>query len=49
MAVCTTADLPLAWNVRPVRDNESIHARPLIDKAPERGFAVETAATGPRA
>ena len=43
MAVCTATDLPLAWNVRTARDNESIHALPLIDKARERGFAVETA------
>ena len=44
MAVCTATDLPLAWNARTARDNESIHALPLIDKARERGFAVETAA-----
>jgi hypothetical protein len=42
-AVCTATDLPVAWNVR-ARDDESIHALPLIDKARERGFAVETAA-----
>jgi hypothetical protein len=44
MAVCTATDLPLAWNVRTARDQECIHALPLIDKARERGFAVETAA-----
>jgi hypothetical protein len=44
MAVCTATDLPLAWNVRTARDNESIHALPLVDKVRERGFAVETAA-----
>jgi transposase len=44
MAVCTATDLPIAWDVRTARDNESIHALPLIDKARERGFAVETAA-----
>ena len=44
MAVCTATDLPLAWGVRTARDNESIHALPLIDKARRRGFAVETAA-----
>jgi hypothetical protein len=44
MAVCTATDLPLAWNARTARDNESIHALPLIDKARERGFAVETCA-----
>ena len=26
MAVCTATDLPLAWNARTARDNESIHA-----------------------
>ena len=44
MAVCTATDLPLAWNVRTARDNESIHALPLIDRARGRGFSVETAA-----
>jgi len=44
MAVCTATDLPLAWDVRTARDNESIHALPLIDRARERGFAIETAA-----
>jgi len=43
MAVCTATDLPFAWNVRTARDNESIHALPLIDRTRERGFAVETA------
>ena len=33
MAVCTKTDLPLAWNVRTARENESIYALPLIDKA----------------
>jgi hypothetical protein len=44
MAVCTATDLPLAWNVRTARDNESIHALPLLDTTIARGFAVETAA-----
>jgi len=44
MAVCTATDLPVAWDVRTARDNESIHALPLIDAALERGFAVETCA-----
>jgi hypothetical protein len=44
MAVCTTTDLPLAWNVRTARDNESVHALPLLDTTTARGFAVETAA-----
>jgi hypothetical protein len=42
--VCTATDLPVAWNVRAARDNESIHALPLIDTAKGRGFAVETCA-----
>jgi len=33
MAVCTATDLPIAWDVRTARDNESIHALPLIDAA----------------
>jgi hypothetical protein len=44
MAVCTATDLPLAWDARTARDNESIHALPLIDKARARGFSVETCA-----
>ena len=44
MAVCTATDLPLAWEARTARDNESIHALPLIDACRARGFAVETAA-----
>ena len=34
----------LAWNVRTARDNESIHALPLLDMARARGFAAETCA-----
>jgi hypothetical protein len=41
MAVRTATDLLIAWNVRTARDNESIHALPLIDRACERGFAVD--------
>jgi transposase len=44
MAVCTATDLPLAWNVRTARDNESIHALPLVDACRARGFGVETCA-----
>jgi transposase len=44
MAVCTATDLPLAWNVRTARDNESIHALPLVDAVRSRGFAAETCA-----
>ena len=28
MAACTATDLPIAWNVRTARDNESIHVLP---------------------
>ena len=34
----------MEWNVRTARDNESVHALPLIDVARARGFAVETCA-----
>lgn len=34
----------MAWNVRTAREAEQAHALPLIDKARERGFAVETCA-----
>src|SRR5215210_7755336 len=44
MAVCTATDLPLAWNVRTARDNESIHALPLLDTVRARGFVAETCA-----
>ena len=40
MAVCTATDLPIAWDVRTARDNESIHALPLIDAAKAAGVAV---------
>ena len=44
MAVCTTTDLPLPWNVRTARDNESVHALPLVGQVRERGFTVQTCA-----
>ena len=44
MAVCTATDLPLAWNVRTARENESLHAMPLLDATRARGFAAETCA-----
>ena len=44
MAVCAATDLPLAWNVRTARENESLHALPLLDAARERGFAAVTCA-----
>ena len=43
MAVCAETDLPLAWNVRTARENESPHALPLFDSVIARGFAIETA------
>jgi hypothetical protein len=48
IAVCTTTDLPVAWNARTASEPESAHALPLIDKARERGFAVETCAMDKR-
>jgi IS5 family transposase len=44
MAVCAKTDLPLAWNVRTARENESLHALPLLDRVRERGFAAVTCA-----
>jgi hypothetical protein len=44
MAVCAATDLPLAWNVRTARQNESLHALPLLDAVRARGFAAETCA-----
>jgi hypothetical protein len=43
-AVCTRTGLPLAWQVRTAKANESQFAAPLIDAARSRGFAVETCA-----
>ena len=43
-AVCTRTGLPVAWNVRSARANESRFAAPLMDAARARGFAVETCA-----
>jgi hypothetical protein len=44
LAVCTATDLPVAWDARTAREPECIHAMALIDKARERGLAVETCA-----
>jgi hypothetical protein len=44
MAVCAATDLPLAWNARTARDNESTHALALLDATRARGFAAETCA-----
>jgi Transposase DDE domain len=44
MAVCSRTGLPLAWQTRTAKPNESNFALPLIDAARERGFMVETCA-----
>jgi hypothetical protein len=44
MAVCSRTGLPVAWQTRTAKANESNFALPLIDAARERGFNVETAA-----
>jgi hypothetical protein len=44
MAVDIATDLPLAWNVRTARDNESLHALDVLDAARARGFNVQTCA-----
>jgi hypothetical protein len=44
MAVCSRTGLPLAWQTRTAKANESNFALPLIDAARERGFKVETCA-----
>jgi DDE family transposase len=43
MAVCSRTGLPLAWQTRTAKANESNFALPLIDAARERGFNIETA------
>jgi hypothetical protein len=44
MAVCTATGLPLAWQVRTARRNESLYVAPLIDALHARGFEPETCA-----
>lgn len=44
LAVCSRTGLPLAWQTRTAKANESNFALPLIDAARERGFKVETCA-----
>jgi Transposase DDE domain len=44
MAVCAQTGLPLAWQTRTARANESQFAVPLIDAVRARGFAAETCA-----
>ncbi len=40
MAVCARTGLPLAWETRTARANESQFAVPLIDAVREQGFAA---------
>ena len=44
MAVCTRTGLPVAWQTRTARANESQFATPLIDAVRAQGFAAETCA-----
>jgi DDE family transposase len=44
MAVCSRTGLPLAWQTRTARSNESLFAVPLIDKVRDHGFAADTCA-----
>lgn len=44
MAVCTRTGLPVAWQTRTARANESQFAVPLIDAVRAQGFAAETCA-----
>jgi Transposase DDE domain len=43
-AVCARTGLPLAWQVRTARHNESRFVAPLLDAVRARGFAPETVA-----
>jgi hypothetical protein len=44
MATCSRTGLPVAWQVRSARANESTFAAPLLDAASAHGFAPETCA-----
>ena len=44
MAVCARTGLPLAWQTRTARANESNFAAPLIDAVRAHGLAAETCA-----
>jgi hypothetical protein len=44
MAVDTATSLPLAWQVRTAKRNESMFAAPLLDSVLARGFKPETCA-----
>src|SRR5215212_5852499 len=41
MAVCTRTGLPVAWQTRTARANDSNFAAPLLDAARAHGFAAE--------
>jgi hypothetical protein len=43
-AVCSRTGLPLAWQVRTARRNESLYVAPLLDALHARGFRPETCA-----
>jgi hypothetical protein len=42
-AVCTATDLPVVWRVETAKSNETTVAMHLLDRAAERGIAVEHA------
>jgi hypothetical protein len=44
LAVCTRTGLPLAWQTRSARHNESLFVAPLLDAIHARGFKAETCA-----
>lgn len=44
LAVCAATGLPLAWEIRTARENESTVAMPLLDRLIARGAQPETAA-----
>ena len=44
LAVCTRTGLPLAWQARSARHNESLYVAPLLDALHARGFQPETCA-----
>ena len=44
LAVCTRTGLPLAWQARSARHNESTYVAPLLDALHARGFRPETCA-----
>jgi DDE family transposase len=44
LAVCTETGLPLAWQARTAKRNESLYVAPLLDALHARGFTPETVA-----